>query len=83
MLGMPEQDVGQIGLFHARVMAAVFHGAKPRDLPQAIEPRRAILVNKAVADRIDFQLPPALTSPQVVDRIFTEIAGQKQPEAPR
>ncbi len=78
MLGMPEQDIGQIGLFHARAMSAVFHGARPRDLPQTVEPRRAILVNQAVAERIDFALPPALTSPEVADRIFTEIAGEQQ-----
>ena len=71
MLGMPEKDLRQLGLFHARVMAAIFHGAKPRDLPQVYESDRRILINRETARRIGFDLPSGLVA--VGDHVYDRI----------
>lgn len=73
MLGMPEEDLRQLGLFHARMMAATFHGAKPRDLPQVYESRRRILINRETARRIGFDLPSGLV--EVADCVYDTIEG--------
>jgi ABC-type uncharacterized transport system substrate-binding protein len=77
VLGMPERDLDQIGLRHARQIAAIFHGAIPRELPMRFEPSRAIILNVAAADRCGFSIPPGLL--QAADEVYHTI--DRTPEA--
>jgi hypothetical protein len=74
IFGMPERDLADLGRRNARVMAAVFHGRSPRDLPQVYEAPRAILINQAAAQAIGFQIPPGLY--QAADEVYTSIEGR-------
>jgi ABC-type uncharacterized transport system substrate-binding protein len=74
LMGMTEENMRDVGLFHARTMARIFHGARPRDLPQIFEDRKALVVNLEVARRIGYDLPPAL--PLVADETYEEILGE-------
>jgi ABC-type uncharacterized transport system substrate-binding protein len=77
LMGMPEVNYAEHGRFHARVMAAVFHGARPRDLPQELIATRTLQINRVVAQRIGFALPGGLLSVagMVHDHIERTAAG--------
>lgn len=73
LLGMVERDIAEVGRYHARVMAAIFHGATPRDLPQIFEDPKTLAVNLQIARRIGFHVPDSLLS--VADQVYTTIEG--------
>lgn len=71
MLGMAERNLDQLGLFYARTIAAIFHGARPRDLAQVHEDPKLLVLNQAVARRINYTLPPGLVT--VADAVYVDI----------
>lgn len=57
-----------VGRFHARIMAEVFNGAKPRSLNQIFKDPKTIAINLDTAAKIGFTPPKGLM--KVVDEIF-------------
>ena len=49
-----------IGRFQAENIARIFNGSKPRDLEQFFEEPKGIIINKNVAQRIGYEIPPGL-----------------------
>ncbi len=62
------------GLWVADHIARIFHGTKPRDLPQIFEPQPAIAINMETARRIGFVPPPGLL--EAADVIYEDINGE-------
>jgi hypothetical protein len=77
VLGMPEKDLDDLGLRHARVAAAIFHGASPRELPQEYQAPRAILLNEAAARLSGFKVPPGLHA--AADKVYRRIENGPDP----
>ncbi|MFW5798583.1 MAG: ABC transporter substrate-binding protein [Planctomycetota bacterium] len=80
MLGMAERDLDELGLFYARTAAAIFHGARPRDLEQVHEDPKLLVVNQAAARRIGYTLPPGLVT--VADAVYVDIDDSPVEDAP-
>ncbi len=57
LLSVARADFTGIGRFGARVISGIFHGEKPRSLPQVFENTPNIVLNMAVADKIQFAPP--------------------------
>lgn len=68
LLSISREDFKAVGRFHARIMATVFNGAKPRSLSQIFEDPKTIAINLDTAARIDFTPPKGLM--KVVDEIY-------------
>ncbi|QEI09439.1 hypothetical protein FXN63_19335 [Pigmentiphaga aceris] len=71
LMSMAQADYSHVGLFHAEVMARIFHGAKPRELSQIWLSPAEIAINLKAAEIIGFD-PPIdilLASDEVYDSV--------------
>ncbi len=68
LLSIAREDFKAIGRFHAKVMAQVFNGARPRLVNQIFEDPKTIAINLQTANRIGFTPPKGLM--KVVDAIY-------------
>ena len=75
------EDTSESDDLYARTLAAIFHGARPRDLPQPYEDRGPIVVNTEVARRIGYKVPPGLlaSAAKIVKRIEPCDDGKGKP----
>ncbi|NBB96306.1 MAG: ABC transporter substrate-binding protein [Planctomycetes bacterium] len=71
LFGMTERNVREVGFFHARVMARILNGESPRSIRQVFEDPKTLVVNREVAQRIGFDLPPGLLL--VADEVYDTI----------
>lgn len=74
LFGTHEQDLTDIGRFHAKVLASILHGTPPREIPQIFEDPKKLLVNLQTARRIGFTVPPTIL--RAADRVFEIIETQ-------
>ncbi|MGE4554127.1 MAG: ABC transporter substrate-binding protein [Desulfovibrionaceae bacterium] len=74
LMGMTlgEAAFTQIGLFHARVVAAILNGAVPAEVPMVFEDPRGIAINRETARRIGWRVPPGLE--QCTETFYDAIA---------
>lgn len=49
-----------VGRYHAKVMARIFNGQKPRSVNQLFEDPKLIAVNTRTAEQIDFKVPESI-----------------------
>ena len=71
LMSMAQADYSHVGLFHAEVMARIFHGASPRALSQVWLSPAEIAINLKTAEVIGFD-PPIdilLASDEVYDSV--------------
>lgn len=61
-----------VGRFHAKVMAKVFNGRKPRNINQVFEDPKLISVNIDTAERINFDIPKSVL--KIADEVYETIA---------
>lgn len=76
LMSMAQADYTPVGLFHAEVIARIFHGASPRELSQIWLSPAEIAINLKTAELIGFD-PPIdilLASDEVYDSIAAAIA---------
>jgi len=67
-----ERDWQGLGRFHADIMAKIFNGAKPRDLPMIYEETNKLAINLKTAEMIGFKPDEELMS--LVSNVYTELA---------
>lgn len=60
-----------VGRYHAKVMAKVFNGQKPRRINQIFEDPKLIAVNTKTAELIDFKIPTGIL--RIADEIYDTI----------
>ncbi len=60
-----------VGRYHAKVMARIFHGEKPRNIGQIFEDPKFIAVNTETAKRIGFKIPKSIM--RIADEIYDTI----------
>jgi ABC-type uncharacterized transport system substrate-binding protein len=83
LMGMAQVDYSYIGLFHAETMARIFHGAKPRQLPQIWDDPVKIALNLKTARLIGFDPPiDVLLAAVVVFGLDESVVGDQGPEKP-
>ena len=75
LLSVARADFAGIGRFGASVISRIFHGEKPRSLPQVYENPPNIVMNLAVAGRIGYT--PHFEIYLVADEVFQEIETGK------
>ena len=75
LMGIAREDYQPLGDFYAGTMAAIFNGAKPRDLPQIYQEPLKLAVNLEVARRIGYTIPPNVK--RVADLIYETIDDQQ------
>jgi ABC-type uncharacterized transport system substrate-binding protein len=68
LLGMSLGDHSVMGVFAARTISQVFHGAKPGELPQVFEDQPGFALNLDTAKAIGFEPPPAFLAAAVTVR---------------
>ncbi len=66
-----------VGQFYARIMAKIFNGAKPRDLPQLFQSPPKIAINLATAKLISYDPPIDILG--AADEIYQEISWMESP----
>ncbi len=70
-LSISHSDFKYVGEYHAKTMAKVFNGAKPRQLNQVFEGPPKVAINLKTAQLIGFDPPMVLLG--AADEIYTEI----------
>lgn len=81
LMSMAQADYKPVGLFHAEVIARIFHGASPRELSQIWLSPAEIAINLKTAELIGFD-PPIdilLASDEVYDSIGDTSATSARP----
>lgn len=76
LMSMAQADYNPVGLFHAEVIARIFHGASPRELSQIWLSPAEIAINLKTAELIGFD-PPIdilLASDEVYDSLGSPLA---------
>jgi ABC-type uncharacterized transport system substrate-binding protein len=70
-ISISHADFKYVGQYHAKLMAKVFNGAKPRQLNQIFEGPPKVAINLKTAQLIGFDPPMVLLG--AADEIYTEI----------
>ncbi len=78
LLSMALSSFRPLGLFYANVIAKIFNGAKPRNLPQLFESPPKIAINLATAKAIEYDPPVEILG--AADIIYQEIATPPAPK---
>ncbi len=81
LFGTAYRDTNAVGRFHAQAIARILNGEKPRDIPQVFENGQTIVVNREVARRIGFSLPPGLV--KIADDVYDTIEGENPATDPQ
>ena len=68
LLSIARGDFNPIGMYHAKIMAKIFNGARPGDLDQIFEDPKRIAINLKTAQAIGFDIPRGLI--QVADEVY-------------
>jgi ABC-type uncharacterized transport system substrate-binding protein len=68
LLSIARANFQSIGMYHARIMAKIFNGARPGELSQIFEDPKRIAINMKTAQAIDFKIPRGLL--QVADEVY-------------
>jgi ABC-type uncharacterized transport system substrate-binding protein len=68
LLSISRDNFLSVGKFHAKVMARIFNGARPRELNQIFLDPKTITLNINTAEAIGYIIPPAFL--KVTDKIF-------------
>jgi len=71
LISLAKHDFTQAGGFHARTMAQILNGARPRDLEQIFQASFRLAINLKTAELIGYDPPPNLI--RVTDDVFTAI----------
>ncbi len=71
LLSISERSRDDIGLHLAKVAATILHGVSPAALPFVYEDPKAIAINRAIARRIGFAIPPSLLA--VADSVYERV----------
>jgi ABC-type uncharacterized transport system substrate-binding protein len=71
LMSISHSDFQYVGQYHAKLIAKVFNGAKPRQLDQVFEGPPKVAINLKTAQLIGFDPPMVLLS--AADEIYSEI----------
>lgn len=71
LLSISQAGYKYVGKFHSEIIAKIFNGAKPRDLPQVFEAPERIAINLKTAELIGFDPPVECLA--IADEIYREI----------
>jgi ABC-type uncharacterized transport system substrate-binding protein len=71
LISVARRNLEGLGLWTAKVIAKIFHGARPRDLSQVYEWPLALAINLETAQRIGFDPPESVLS--VSDQVYEHI----------
>lgn len=74
LLSIARVEVEAMGLFQATVMAKIFNGTKPRDIPQIFEEQKRIVINRKTAEIINYPIPQAVID--AADRVYEKITHE-------
>jgi ABC-type uncharacterized transport system substrate-binding protein len=76
LFGVPDASQKELGEHLASVVSSIFHGKKPREIPQIFEPRSEILINMETARRIGYEVHDSLKV--VAKQLFQTIEGERK-----
>jgi ABC-type uncharacterized transport system substrate-binding protein len=77
LFGTAYRDADAVGRFCAKAIARILNGERPRDIPQVFKNGQTVVVNREVARRIGFKLPPGLVI--IADEVYDTIEGEHSP----
>ena len=73
LISLSNSDFKYVGLYHAKLIAKIFNGAKPRQLDQIFEGPPKVAINLKTAQLIGFDPPMVLLGAS--DEIYSEITA--------
>lgn len=71
LLSVARENFDFIAPFYATVVARIFNGVKPRDIPQVFKDKMRLAINLETAKTIGYQIPPNIL--KVADIMYDKI----------
>ena len=71
LISVARENFDFLAPYYSSVIARIFNGTKPRDIPQVVREEMLLAVNLETARRIGYQFPPNVL--KVADIVYEDI----------